>query len=40
MDSFNSLFSIASFASDPETEAETSVPVDADGGSNSYCIIA
>jgi hypothetical protein len=42
MDSFNFLFSVASFASDSETTSEPSTPVDFDGTGNSGmgCIVA
>ena len=42
MDWFFSLFSFDPIApgSDPETELESSIPVDLDGGAGGACIIA
>jgi hypothetical protein len=37
MDSFFTLFTLSP---EPETAPETSIPVDADGGSNGGCTIA
>jgi hypothetical protein len=38
MDSFFTLFTLST--PEPETAPEPSTPIDADGGSNGYCVVA